>query len=211
MKHSGILSRALKAVIALGVCLFSAQSLGEPSCRSGGMHVANAFVLANPIYALYFGDLPSYLEKNRAQFREGGDAIRCAAALSRAFMSDSIRLYDPADIQRRQLIDTQLRAQGINPGPQQTTAAGMLFQLSMTLSRLARVLPAASRGDFTPWNTPTTEIEQMQLMGEAVLRMFLHDPAFKSVLIAMEPLLREAAQFDHYFILQATQRLAKVP
>jgi hypothetical protein len=212
MRHFGSLSGTFKVIVTLGLCAFSPNSLaGEPSCRTGGTHVANAFVLANPVYALYYGDLASYLEKNQAQFREGGDAIRCAAALSRGFMSDALRLYDPADIQRRQLLDARLRANGINPGPQQPTASGMLFQMSMSLSRLARVLPAASRGDFTPWNTPTNEIEQMQLLGESVLRMFLQDPTVKSMLVAVEPLMREAAQFDHYFVLQATQRLAKAP
>ena len=125
-------------------------------------------------------------------------------------MSEAIKLYDPADIQRRHLLDAQMRANGINPGAQQPTASSILFQMSMSLSRLARVLPAASRGDFTPWNTPTNEIEKMQLAGEAALQVMLQFPMTKEVLVAVEPLMREAAQLDHHIVLQASRHLAKI-
>jgi hypothetical protein len=210
MNYSRLLLRVAQ-IAGLALCLASTSSLAEPGCRGGGVHLANAFVLANPIYSLYFGDLPSYIAKNRAQFGENGDAIRCAAALSRGFMSNAIQLYDPADVRSRQLLDDKLRSAGINPGPPQPTASGMLFQMSMGLSRIARALPAASRGDFGPWSTPTNEIEQMQIAGEQILRLLLQDPSMRGMLVQLEPLIREAAQFDHHFILQATQRLAKMP
>jgi hypothetical protein len=207
--NSSFLFRVSKIII-VALFLSSGSSLAEPGCRNGGAPMANAFVLANPIYAHYFGDLPSYLAKNQAHFSDGGDAIRCATALSRALMSSSLALYDPADMQRKQEIDARMEAAGFGRGPQQPNAAGILFQTSMSLSRQARALPSASRGDFTAWNTPTNEIEQLQIAAEQILRILLQDPMTQSVLASMEPLIREAAQFDYHFLLQASRRLAKM-
>ena len=212
MKFRGSLSRVLSAMTIFALCVFSGQAnAAEPSCRTGGIHAATAFVLANPLYAIFFGDLPAYLAQNPTHFRAGGDAVRCSAALSRALMSSAVQLYDPADIQRKQELDIRLRQNGINPGPQQPDAASMLFSTSMQLSRLARVLPAAADGDYTPMNTPTNQIEEMQIFAEAMLRMLLQDPSTMAALAPVEPLIREAAQFEHFFIRQAAARLANAP
>ena len=209
---SARLSRAFKTLAAFALCVFSVQSLAEPSCTGdGGMHAANAFVLANPVYAVVFGgDLRAYVEKNRAQFRQGGDAARCMRALSSGFMSTALKLYDPVDVQQRQQLDARMRSAGINPGPQAPNAAQMMFNMSLQLGRLARVLPPGADGNWGPMETPTTELEQLQLFAEGMFRGMMQNPEFRSILASVEPLLREAALFDHKFLLQAARRLANV-
>jgi len=209
--NARVLLRALQAV-SFVLIAFSTSAPAEPACRNGGAYIANAFTRANPLYAMYYGDLPSYLRANQAHFGEGSDAVRCAAALSRAFMSDSIRLYDPADAQRKQLLDARMAQLGIGskPGSQQPSMSSILFMMSISMGRMARNLPAAAQGDFGPWFTPMNDFESMQIMAERLLRQFLQDPSFRSIFAPYEQLFREAAEFDHYFVLQATQRLAKM-
>jgi len=43
MKRSISLTRALKSIITAGICAFASQAIaGEPSCRNGGVPLANA-------------------------------------------------------------------------------------------------------------------------------------------------------------------------
>lgn len=207
--NAGFLFRALK-LLSLASCLFSTSSLADPACKTGGIHIADAFVRANAVYALYIGDLNSYLASNRAHFAANGDAVRCAAALSRGFMSAALQLYDPIEVKQRELIDAKMRANGWNPGPQAPTASNIAFSTSMSLSRLARVLPAAAQGDYGPWNTPTNEIENMQLTAERMLPMLLQIPMVVEILKQLQPLMLEAAEWDRRFVYQASQRLAQM-
>lgn len=212
MSRTHMLSRAFQWLLAsVLIAVAGPMAAGEPACRTGAVAVADVFVLANPMYALYFGDLAVYLNANRARFRVEGDAIRCAGALSRAFMGSAVKLYDPVDVQRRQALDARMRANGINPGPQQPTASSMMFAMSMQLSRLARVLPAAAEGNYGPMNTATTELEQMQIFAESMLRVLIQDPTIRAMFASLEPLIREAAQFDHNFIRVAAERLGNAP
>jgi hypothetical protein len=208
---SARLSRAFKTLAAFALCVFSVQSLAEPSCKGdGGMHAANAFVAANPLYSMYFDfDLRSYLAKNRGQFRQGGNAVRCMAALSKGFMSAAYHLYDPQDAQMKQQVDLQMGSIGFGPGAQQPTASSGMLGVSMQLGRLARVSPAAADGDYGPMNTPTNEIEQMQLVAESILRQLMPPDMFKQIMAPHDQLMRTAFEFDHYLVLQAAQRLAK--
>ena len=201
--------RVFRTIIAAAACTFGAGEVAaEPGCRTGGVAAANAYVLFNPIYAMYFGDFESYISKNGEHFRANSDAVRCLAALSSAFLSASIQLYDPADMQRKQYIDAQLGSMGISPGPQQPNAATTLFGMGMQLSRLARGLPAAANGDYGPLNTPTNELEQMQQVAMVMLRQLMQDPTVRSTFAALEPLIREGAQLEHKMITQAAERLA---
>lgn len=205
--HGYARALAAVAVVAAGF-LAAAPAAAEPACRTGGVAAANAYVLFNPIYAVYFGRFEDYVAQNRAHFRAGGDAVRCIIALSPAFLNAGIQLYDPADLQRKQELDAKLGAMGISPGPQQPNAGNTLFGMGMQLSWLARGLPAAADGNYVPFNTPANEIERMQLVARAMLQQLLQDPTVRQTFATMEPLIREAAQLEFRMILIAAERLA---
>lgn len=203
--YSRVLAAA--AVAAAGF-LGAAPATADPGCRTGGVAAANAYVLFNPIYALYFGRFEDYVAQNSEHFRADGNAVRCLAALSRAFLGAGIQMYDPADLQRKQQIDAELGTMGISPGPQQPTASSALFGMGMQLSWLARGLPAAADGNYVPFNTPANEIERMQLMARVMLQQLLQDPTVRQTFAAMEPLIREAARLEYKMITDASARLA---
>jgi hypothetical protein len=180
----------------------------ESGCRTGGSALANAYVLANPIYALYFGSLDAYVANNAEHFRADGDAIRCAAALSQAFLRSALQLYDPADQQRRAELNAELESMGISRGQQESSPSGDVFGVSMQLSRLARVLPAVANGDYEALRRPTNELEQMQMAGEQILIMFLRTPEMAAILAPMEPKIRELANLEYRAMQQAAVSLA---
>ena len=180
----------------------------EPVCRTGGQALADVFVRANPTYAWFIGSLESYVSNNRAHFRVGGDSVRCAAALSQAFLGQAMGMYDPNDLRRRSELGTRLGTMGISPGPQHPTASQQLYGLSMQLSRLARVLPPAAIGDYEPLHTPTNELEQMQMFAAQMLQMLMQDPSMVSTMAQIEPIAREGANLDHHIINQAAASLA---
>jgi hypothetical protein len=92
-------------------------------------------------------------------------------ALSQAFLSSATQVYDPDDLRRRQELDAEIGAMGINPGPQQATPSQQLYGISMQLSRLARVLPPAADGNYEPLYTPTNELEQMQIFAAQMFQL----------------------------------------
>ena len=184
-------------------------AIAETACRTGGDALANAFVRANPISAHYFGTLESYVSANPGHFQYGGDAIRCAMALSQAFLSSATQVYDPDDLRRRQELDAEMGAMGISPGQQQATPSQQLYGISMQLSRLARVLPPAAGGNYQPLYTPTNELEQMQIFAAQMFQLLMQDPTMASVMTQIEPLAVEAAQLEYQIINQAAARLAQ--
>jgi hypothetical protein len=204
-------SRAVQLVTTLVLC-FAAQpaAYAEPACRTGGKALADAFVLANPLSAYFFGSLEAYVANNTHHFRAGGDAIRCANALARAFLGSAVQLYDPSDLRRQQELNARLGSMGISPGPQQPTASNQLYGISMQLSRLARVLPPAAAGDYGPLYTPTNELEQMQLAAAQVFQILLQDPSMASIFAQIEPIVREGANLEHRIISEAAARLASI-
>lgn len=209
MKRLQYFSRVLRTAAVAAACILAAGgAAAEPGCRAGGVAAANAYVLFNPIYSMYFGRFEDYVSQNGVHFRAGGDAVRCMAALSRAFLSAAIQLYDPADMQRKQQIDAQLGSMGISPGPQQPNAGNTLFGMSMQLSQLARGLPAAANGDYGPLNTPTNEIEQLQQVARQMFSVLMQDPTARQAFAAVEPLIREGAQLEFRMITHAAERLA---
>jgi len=192
-------------VVAASACLAMQAHAQELGCRTGANALADAYVLLNPIYSHIFGDLESYVAENREHFREGGDAIRCATALSSAVLGASLQLYDPSDRVRRDELNAQLGAMGISPGQQESTSSTELYGVSMRLSRLARSLPAAANGDYEPLWTPTNELEQLQIAAEQMLRVLL--PQMADVMAQIEPQIRELAALEHRSIREAAERL----
>ena len=142
------LRRVLRAGVLTLVMVLAAPlpAAADSGCGSGGDALANAYARANPISAYYFGSVESYVSANRAHFQQGGDAIRCATALSQAFLNNAVQVYDPDDLRRQNELNAQLGAMGVAPGPQQPNQAQQLYGISMQLSRLARVLPPAAPG-----------------------------------------------------------------
>ena len=193
--------------LALSFAVFHV-AYAEPGCRTGGQALADVFVRANPIYASFIGSLESYVSNNRAHFRVEGDSVRCAAALSQAFLGQAMGMYDPNDLRRRSEVNTRLGAMGISPGPQHPTASQQLYGLSMQLSRLARVLPSAAIGDYEPLYTPANELEQMQMYAAQVLKTMLQDPSMAYLVAEIEPIAREGANLEKHIISQAAASLA---
>ncbi|SRR6266568_6374095 len=206
MQRRGLTSRILIALV--GAITFSGlQAHAQDSgCRTGGTALADAYVLANPMYSYFLGELEPYVAANTQHFGANGDSVRCATALAQAFLGSAVQLYDPGDLARQQELNAQLGAMGISPGPQEATPSTQLFGLSMQLSRLARVLPAAAARDYRPLRTPEGELEELQMMAGQTLRMLLQqDPDMAAVL---EPLVREMAGLEHQALRQAAERLA---
>lgn len=208
-------SRHLQKTVRLLTALYlsflvCSVAYSESGCRTGGTALADVFVRANPIYAYFIGSIESYVTNNQMHFRSGGDSVRCAAALSQAFLGQAIGMYDPNDLRRRDELNARMGTIGISPGPQQPTASQQLYGLSMQLSRLARVLPPAADGNYEPLFTPTNELEQMQFFATQMLRMMLQDPSMVSTMAQIEPIAREGIDLDHHVISQAAASLANI-
>lgn len=209
MKHHNATSRILGAVLAASAWFGVQAYAQEPGCRTGATALADAYVLANPMYSYFLGELEPYVAGNSEHFAANGDAIRCAAALSRAFLGSTIQLYDPSDRERQDEANARLGAMGIAPGQQEATPSSQLLSASMELSRLARVLPAVAVGDYGPLRTPTNEIEQMrQLAGQVFQMLLAGDPEMAAMI---QPLIRELASIEHRALLRAAERLANAP
>jgi hypothetical protein len=216
MKWSAMLSCLMSFVIA-AACSLGAQSKKDNGCRTGGTAIADAYVLLNPMYSLFLGDLESYLAENIEHFQEDGDAILCAKALSTAFASSAITMFDPADEKRRRdsqdELNAKLGALGIAPdnSMQQPSPAMQYLAVSEQLSRLARGLPPATDGDFEPLNTATNDMEQMRIFAENLLRSMLQDPEVVSAFRQVDGMVREAAKAEHQMILNAANQIAAKP
>jgi hypothetical protein len=206
MKHN---SRLILIIALLSVWLPGiGQAVATTGCRTGGNAAANAYVHMNPIYAVFYGSLQSYVHENQALFTEGSDAVRCLAALSQAAMSAAVQVYDPHEMQRRDAINAQLGSLGISPGPAQPSPASELYTMSVQLARLARTMPAAANGNFGPYYTPTNDLESMQIFAEQMFPQLMQNPMVRTAIAQKEGLIRQLAQIDFQIILHAAQRLS---
>ena len=144
MNHQRLASRILSAFVAASACVGLQAQSRDTGCRTGGAALADAYVLANPMYSYFLGELEPYLADHSEHFGANGDSVRCAAALARSFLGSAIQLYDPSDLSRREELNAQLGVMGISPGQQESSPSSQLYGVSLQLSRLARVLPAAA-------------------------------------------------------------------
>ena len=190
-------------------CLISPSvAVGQPDyCRTGADALANVYVRANPVYALFFGGVEPYVADNREHFVAGGDSILCAQALSQALISGAIQNYDPEALNRQRELNTRLGSMGISSGPVQATAGQQLLSMSLQFARLARVLPPAANGNYIPFNTPSTDLEQMQMYATQMLSVLLQDPTVSSVFRQMEPMIKEAANMEFQIVLNMAGNL----
>jgi hypothetical protein len=152
------------SVILIPLFVVAIGHAQEPACRTGAGLLGDAYVLAHPLYSIFFDEtLDHYVVENRTHFVADGDAIRCANALARALLVASVHLYDPTEQRRRDALNVQLQSMGVSPGQQEASPSSQLFGLSLQLSRLSRVLPSAADGDWGPYQTPVNDIEQLQM------------------------------------------------
>jgi hypothetical protein len=207
--RSSAYSMVLGAFIALGIILTaSIGAFAEPGCRTGALALANAYVRANPLYAIYFGSIQDYVAAHSQHFVRGADAIRCAQAVSNQLLAGAIASFDPKDIDRKRALDARLGSMGISPGPAQPSVASQFYMMGQTIARLARVLPPAARGDWRPFFTPTTQLEQMQFFATQMLQMMMQDPSNRAVLASVEPVIKESANLEFKFVTNVAARAA---
>jgi len=87
----------------------AAQTTG---CRTGAAFMAEALLRTNPLYAALLGDTVSYRAQNSDHFGTGGDAVRCASALTAALAQDTAvrsALLRAADVERQALLEAANR------------------------------------------------------------------------------------------------------
>ncbi|HVP50185.1 MAG TPA: hypothetical protein VMT56_03080 [Candidatus Bathyarchaeia archaeon] len=216
MKMSAAASCLLIFLVATVSCTL-AQVNTDNGCRTGGKVLAKAYVLMNPMYAYFYGDLESYIEENSEHFRPGGDSIRCAKALSKAFANTAFAVFDPNEMKEQQAMRDQLNAQlgsvGLSPeyGNTSPTLSSQYYNVSLLLARMARTLPAASQGDYEPLNTPMDDTEAMQIWAANTLKALLQDPTVQWAFRQQEELVREVAKADYSTIVMAAKQLADSP
>ena len=197
---------ALLAVITLSVVFLASNvAAAEPGCRNGAGALGNAYVRLNPLYALYYGSLESYVAENRERFTADSDAVRCARALSQASLAGAIQAYDPEDLRRQQELNTRFQSMGMNPGAPQASPATQFYMMGLTFARLARVLPPAAAGNYQPLHTPTTELEQQQIFAGQLLQSMMDRATLESI----RPLIEQSAQLEFKIITDMAAGLAR--
>jgi hypothetical protein len=183
-----------------------AAHAAESGCRTGGDALANAYVRASLVFAYFFGDLPTYVVQNEAHFGANGDAVRCAAALSEAFLASSAQLYNPEDVRRQQQLNDQLGKLGI-PGAQQPTVSAQLYMIGVQLARLARTLPALTGGNAGPFYTATNMIESQLIQADQMFSIMMRNPMTAQMLVQIlsqnEALFRRAGALQYQIIFNA--------
>jgi len=199
-------ARVAAGVIVLAILLLSTHQALAQGCRSGANALANAYVRTNPIYAIFFGDLPDYVALYPKEFAAGSSAVQCAHELSKALMTGAIKSFDTATLRMQQELNSRLGAMGISPGQQHASPSAQLYAMSQRLSWLARVLPAAAGGNYNPMHTPQTEEEQLRLFSVQMLGMLLEDPSMRSVFLQQEYLIKEAANVEYRLLLEMAAR-----
>jgi hypothetical protein len=193
-------SRLSRAVgLLLVVLVVSWQLYAQTGCQTGAPALADAYIRLNPMYAYFFGDLESYVEENAEHFGVNGDAVRCAKALSQALQNEALQSFNPNEVRetmdRKQALDAQLGLMGINPDPSpaEPTLSSTLYDLSMRMSRLARILPLTADGDLDSLQNPANELERMQIVAEQILKNMFGDPTLQFVFNQMEPKIKQSA------------------
>ena len=176
-------------------------------CGDGVVALGNAYVRANALYALYFGRLPAYVDANRAAFAAGGDAVRCAQALSAALFAGAVQTYDPAILEQRRQLDAQLGSLDIRGGNHAPTQSEMLHMMGRRMAWLGRVLPAAAQGDYGPMFTPVDELQRMEMVAGQALEIVLGDPDMRAIFQSLEGMIREVAEMEYRLVVEMARGL----
>ena len=200
-------ARAVTIVGTMGAVLVMAlPAFAQTGCQTGASALANAYVRANPIYALFFGDLESFVAENSAQFAEGSNTVRCARAMSQALKSGAINSYDPNALRQQQKLNADLGSIGISPGSPMPNASAMLYAMSQQMKWLSNVLPPAAAGNYGPLRTPAT---QEQAFAAQMFPILLQDPTVRQAFLQQEPLIRQSAESEYQQVMAIAQGLGQ--
>jgi tetratricopeptide (TPR) repeat protein len=200
-----LLVRTISVVAIVGGSLTSKLYAQDAvGCRKGALPAVTAYMVSNPFYSRFLGDFETFVIENAAQFRAGGDAVRCLSALSTAFLQASVSLYDPREQRSRDSLNTEIQVITGNRGPQESTPGTAMLGLSRRMARLARGLPAAAQGDWEVYNTPVDELGRMEIFAEQLFQGMMRDGTMRDAMIQVQPLLKQLAAID----LVATLRMA---
>jgi hypothetical protein len=197
---------AVIAGMAGAVSAMAGPGYAQTGCQAGASALGNAHVRANPIYALFIGDLESYVARNRSQFTAGSNAVRCARAMSRALMNGAIMSYDSEALKSQQALNAKLGSVGLSPGAPIPSVSALFYAMSQQMVWLARVLPSAASGNYGPLNTAPTE---EQAFAKQMFPVLLQNPTVRDVFARMEPLYREAIDLEYRQVMAIAQGLGQ--
>lgn len=162
--------------------------------------VARSYVLAMPLQGRD-NELIPLMQSNPGYFTQGGGAIRCMQRLGTALLEGALassRQFSGSSAQERfgssmpeglanlpGQIDTNMRSYGSD-----------MFTMGNELLWLAKVLPAAAQGNFTPYSTTGTDPRQMMSQVQPIYQMLCQtDPTMcqmaLSIVREMAPLIEQ--------------------
>lgn len=184
------------------IVLSAAPAFGQNTCATGAVPLANAYVRANVIYAMYIGEPEEYIRANRAHFTANGDAIQCARVLADAMVRNSVRTYDADSLRRQQEVNVRLQTLGASPSTPVGDASSVFFFMGQQLWRLAEAMPRVANGGPLQGHLSPEQEFAVQL-----LQILLQDPSVSSVFVEMEPLIREAANSEFRLLVSIATNL----
>lgn len=120
--------------------------------------LGRAYYLAMPL--LEPSELANYVQQNRDYFVENGPAIRCASELGNKLIYQAVSSYSPSDYDRAYERSLEMGAtMEMADSVANSIRSGNLelFAMGQELLWLAKVLPHAAEGDWTPFNTTGTD------------------------------------------------------
>ncbi len=170
---------------------YDAHACDEMSSRL----VARTYVLTMPLLGRDNEMIP-LMQSNRGYFTQGGGAIRCMQRLGTALVQGGLtrsrEFSGPSATERF----GGSMPEGLGHLPGQVDASmrsygSDMFAMGQELLWLARVLPAAAQGDYTPYKTPGTTTRRMMYQVLPIYQMLCSmDPSICQMMLGM---LREMA------------------
>ena len=149
-----------KIVILLFICLVMFVFLSSANaCNSNTARLlAKAYALSQPLST---GNLEYYLRSNRQAFQESGRAIKCAKKLGTFLQTNGLRTFDSHAYERVMEIAPPELA-GSARETAQSLQSGSLdaYTIGKELLWLSQVLPAATQGNYEPFNNTGTYLRQ---------------------------------------------------
>ncbi len=196
--------------LSASLVLFGLPTLAaDNGCSTGGSALADAYVVADPIYATFFGDeTGAFVARNRQHFLAQGDSVRCARALANAFAQKAAQVYDPELQAIRNQKRRELEGQGIPIGSGLPDASGGYVLISYELARLVEGLPPAAAGDFERLGQAQNEFEAEKWSRARGLAKMMQLPPFWPTLRAFRPGVEQARELDREMIRDAAAALA---
>ena len=170
---------------------YDAHACDEMSSRL----VARTYVLTMPLLGRDNEMIP-LMQSNRGYFTQGGGAIQCMQRLGTALIQGGLaRSGDFSGSSATERFGGSM-PEGLGHLPGEVDASmgsygSDMFTMGQELLWLARVLPAAAQGDYTPYKTPGTTTRRMMYQVLSIYQMLCSmDPSICQMMLGM---LREMA------------------